>query len=220
MDSRIANGIRALELMESNSRFDALRRMNGNHPGAPEWFVKLMSALTDAAGRAKHHLYRGIEEEDISYVAWASRMLLEVQVWGRYCTQSLENAESFARDYYRDATGLAGALAAVIREGGYFHEELEESLRNIAGMMRAQRFEDLSVRYTDVGKIAETFPDIQFAPFNKILSKAVHPTAYMVQTDSPNLVGDNMLPAMAICGLAAGMGYYRDIEQYVSKVGL
>jgi hypothetical protein len=118
------------------------------------------------------------------------------------------------------AAYLVRAWATAIRDGGQFPDELDASLKNIGELMGAERFEDISARYRDVGKIAEEFPDIQFAPFNRILSKAVHPTAYLVQSQRKEVFGGPMLAAMAICGVAAGLGFYRDLREYIVTLGL
>lgn len=147
-----------------------------------------------AGTAAQKHLKRGLKERDISYISWATRNLLELLVWSRYCAFSKQNTLRFYQDSVRDLAGTMAAFRELAQYGsetvGAQNLEIVEETETKT-MHLAARFGviPLDVGFLPVATAAtEIGMDVDYRKANKILSKLVHPTAYMVCTS----VGDGL----------------------------
>lgn len=146
----------------------------------------VIAGLLTCAISAQKHLRRGYEDKDNSYIAWATRNLLEITIWAEFCMKSSENARRFYLDSLRDLTGTMVAYKELIEVIAATDEQralIEETRRGTAELS-----EELGVHAHDTNflPISEAADLLEKGPWfrktNKILSKLVHPTAFVVST--------------------------------------
>jgi hypothetical protein len=122
----------------------------------------------------------------LQHSAWLSRNLLELLIWCAYCTESESNAQAFTRDAAKDALGFVNALEKLtsmipVQDNAGVISDAKRRLNAIA---TAESFE-LDDEFKKVHEAAKELShehSVMFRNLNIILSKLMHPTAYMVNT--------------------------------------
>jgi hypothetical protein len=141
--------------------------------------------LLVSATAAQKHLKRGYRDRDIAYISWASRTLLELLVWTHYCARSKENTLRFYQDSVRDLGGAMVAYRELASDPERFSDDQRAVIRETENKTMALAAK-LGVSPGDKGFLPvhvaaeEVGLGIDYQKANRIFSKLVHPTAYMV----------------------------------------
>jgi hypothetical protein len=143
-----------------------------------------------------------LERERLELAAWAARGLLEMHVWARYLKLSDAHVANLENNYFLDQAeildGLSGAgsdaLGADI-----------ESLRTDA-LQRVQQFGTSRVRTADMVK--ELRMEKEYFPVNRLLSKLVHPSAFLLVSKGKGAGG--IAPFLAYSAWN-GLGSFRSV---------
>ena len=153
-----------------------------------------LAGLFEHAVSSYLHLKRAWTMEDVSYLAWASRNLLELRVWSRFVTTSQEQAEEFYQEWILDGLGKAKALKeyaisvneneATIRKLDPFIEKLTE-LKCQLTLQHDKNFYNLNVVASRVGIEKE------FKSAYKFLGNLVHPTPWLITRLQDVVEGDS-----------------------------
>ena len=160
------------------------------NPGAagPAW-VQVFASLAAATFSEYLALKSAYEDpkSDPALIAWRARNLLELSVWGIYCSRSRENALRFFADGGRDLLNLFAAFekwTEIVNKAAIPPAEMKEVAREkeeLAARAALQGIESLEGAYVQVGEAAKAIGmGANFAVANKMLSKFAHPTAMQV----------------------------------------
>lgn len=150
--------------------------------------LRLATATTQAFGRLCTHAI----QNDLQYVCFEVRNLLELMVWSGYCAKSVDNAQRFNEDAFRDANGWGTAAADISQILNAFPVRaafIVPRSTPIATIPEPAPFPELGNAFLKVVKAAETLGPVitlLYARANTFLSKFVHPTALSVLIDTPD----------------------------------
>src|SRR5579872_2860130 len=78
-------------------------------PPEEPWFLQIMLGLLTDTASAYQQLKLGLDKSE-SLLAWATRNLLELNIWAQYVTLSYKQAERFYQDWVIDGSELLQAL--------------------------------------------------------------------------------------------------------------
>jgi len=160
------------------------------------------------ATAAQKHLKRGFQERDIVYISWATRTLLELLVWTQYCIRSKENAQRFYQDSVRDLAGAMGAYRDLVSDTTRYSDEQRSLIYDTEAktmkLAASLGVVPLDVSFLPVNVAAdEVGLGVDYQKANKVLSKLVHPTAYMVCTS----IMDGLAGGASVNFFMAGVDY-------------
>lgn len=120
--------------------------------------------------------------DDLSYTAWCSRNLLELKVFVVYVLTSEENALRFSQDRIVDAEQVLHAIRGLTKDEPDWQirePDWKLSMGYLAGLRQAANFTEKE--HLSTGKLAKVLGLFdEFVGVNKLLSKAVHPTAFSI----------------------------------------
>ncbi len=139
------------------------------------------------ATAAQKHLKRGLKDRDIAYISWATRTLLELLVWTRYCVRSKQNTQRFYQDSVRDLAGALVAYRELASDKERFTDDqrviIDDTETKAMALAASLGVSPLDAEFMPVHAAAdEVGLGVDYRKANRILSKLVHPTAYMVCT--------------------------------------
>jgi hypothetical protein len=150
-------------------------------------FSKSAIGLLKYAVSSYQHLKRGWESDDVSYLAWASRNLLELRVWSRFVLTSPEHSQQFYQEWVLDGIGKTKA----IRDYGISINEAEEDVLNLELVI--EKLEKLKAELKAQGSLSHNKPyydlhlvasvvgiENEFKPAYKFLSGLVHPSPWLI----------------------------------------
>jgi hypothetical protein len=192
---------------------------------APGWeYAQTFQAICTHAARAYVELWRAHGEDNIQYIAFALRNLLELMVWSHYCACSKENAARFRQDAARDMLGLASATDLF---PGWIPRDKDEAARIINTKEGLQKLalivgiEESDTKYLSVSRAArELSPSIQtsFTSLNTVLSKFVHPTAMSVIGDFPQETVKGFSRGLLLLGTQIAVSILTTLAEVVPRV--
>lgn len=155
-------------------------------PHAP-WYVRTFGALVGETFGEFSCLEKAYEErhfKEVPLLAWRARNLLELSIWARYFSTSIENATRIYADAGRDARELFQRFADWGRQENYPEEWVDALERGRGDLVRRaadQGVDNLTDPFTRVEAAArECGLQEIFQLLNKLLSKFAHPTAMMI----------------------------------------
>jgi hypothetical protein len=130
------------------------------------------------------------QEKKLARAAYATRNLLELAIWTDYCCRSSANANKFAEDTLRDALGLVRAFENIVTAfplamKGTETAVISEATKSLESVARDSGIEAFDERYLRVNQAATALgrdAALAYKNFYSILSKFVHPTAFLVNT--------------------------------------
>jgi hypothetical protein len=183
------------------------------------WFANLITAILNAMLREYNHLKIGLRKET-GLLAWACRNLLELYIFTRYVLISEENARRFIGDRLVDGIQIFESFKTwhliIDTEADTSPEEQTVRLAREQLLVEGMTEE----KFLATRKLAKLVGlEDEYAHFNKVCSKLVHPTAWSVlaMRDEGELA--NMRPILFMTGAryASDIGYR--IKEHVSKHG-
>jgi hypothetical protein len=135
-------------------------------------YVRLRNATVTASAA----LNTNKSSDDLNYVAWLTRNLLELRVWAGYCARSEKNAIEFYLDSIRDLLDLN-------RYAGKQTEQERQGYKLIRKFLPPGKAHHAFTWASDAAKEAGLRK--MFDGNNKVLSKFAHPTALSVCARMP-----------------------------------
>jgi len=165
----------------------------------------LVNILAEAL-RAYMNLWKAASEKDIQYAAFALRNLLELLVWGTYCSVSKENASRLRQDSARDAVGMVRAIEAMptnIETIAAFEQSISTARVALQSFAAVAGIESTDDDFCPVSKAALSLdPQLAtlFRSLNKFLSKFVHPTAMSIKVLWPPDVSAELTKVLLVIG--------------------
>ena len=184
-------------LMNLQARFDTqrimsyLKPLNENDPPKEEdWYINIFVGILHETWRATRHMFSGLRLGEMTYLSWAARNALELQVWTKYVIASRTNARRFHEDKFVDGTeviALTDDLHLIDKRAEIYREAFDEMKATIAEFMTHQGIDAKGKKHLNVGSVAQ---QVEFGPefqaMNRLFSKLVHPTAYSILTPLGN----------------------------------
>ncbi len=142
-----------------------------------------LAGVFEHTARSYAHLKLAWGMDDVSYLAWSVRNLLELKVWSRFITTSPERAQQFYQEWILDGIGKTKALReyavsinepeATIRKLDPFIEKLTE--------LRSKLTPPHSKSYFDLHEVAKHVGiEREFRHAYKFLSNLVHPSPWLI----------------------------------------
>jgi len=181
-----------------------LKQKNRRSKVIPRWRVRQVQNFVMALNSVAFELERARKECRMATLAWSGRNFLELSIWTSYCCTSEENAKRFKEDTSRDLFGIVAA-----GKGADLRPELHKNLDAL--LQRLERiFNTPTFKITDNFKrvrnaAAELGRERQFLADNKLFSKMVHPTAWIVNNRSTKRFNKRFQAAVFIRGAALGL---------------
>ena len=149
-------------------------------------YAKTLVCLCAEVLNALNSLADAHSKSQVQHTAWLSRNLLELLIWCEYCAASESNAQAFSRDTAKDALGFVNAFEklAFMIPAQDNAGMIVEAKRALSAIAAAESFEldDEFKKVHDAAKELSHEHSVMFRNLNIILSKLMHPTAYMVNT--------------------------------------
>ena len=150
-----------------------------------DYFDTINKILTEALWTYDKVL-ESARDNNLQYAAFGARNILELFVWGIYCSLSVSNAAQFRQDAARDAIGLMQALERFLESKQVLEHvagALSEGKDSIARFAAEVGVEEDDNNYCRVSAAAVALhPQLGafFKLLNVALSKVIHPTALLV----------------------------------------
>ena len=202
----------------------------------PEFIPKLQASLIEEDQRHvlgcilirlrthfRHLTVAGSVRNEAEYLAWAARNLLELAVWAKFATASLQNAKRIQDDYVID---LAEMQEPVLRLVGKFEpahpkrEALEQQgewlprTKAEMGLPRDSKHLKTGALAREVGMAGEYFA------LNQVLSKVVHPTSFSILLSLPAEVSEELRSSFFGIGVGATEDALRYLLDYFEAAWL
>jgi hypothetical protein len=180
---------RAKAGMEGRRRAIAsdLRQILDNPKGLPYpiGYLTALYGLVHQTVTAHSQLWDAAAEKNVMYCAYNTRNLLELGIWSEYCCRSVEHGLRFAEDTVRDYAGILVAIRDVATglDDQKSRTDLAELLANHAVRSTALGMGAEDRGYLRINAAAkELGPEVEqsFKAVNTVVSKFVHPTAFVV----------------------------------------
>jgi hypothetical protein len=148
-------------------------------------YLSVLYGLVHQTVTAYSQLWDSASEKNVMYCAFNTRNLLELMIWSDYCCVSLENGLRFAEDTVRDYAGMLVAIRelATVWDDKKSLAEVAQLLADHAVSANAHGMDTEDHRYFRVAMAAkELGPQVElsFKYINNVISKFVHPTAFVV----------------------------------------
>jgi hypothetical protein len=184
----------------------AIRKKLTEYPEVDTWYLKLLMVLATEILSNCRELSKAHTEDTISRGAWATRNLLELQVWGRYVLRSMEDARRFYEDAICDVDTL---LKSFEKSSGLAADDAKQAIQRSREMLNPDTWDLLEQvtqedTYLSVAKIAQDLGDgAGFGVLNRFLSKLVHPTSFYLQSRLNKYTTENWFAALF--DVAAGL---------------
>jgi hypothetical protein len=187
-------------------------------------YAQTLQAICAQAAHAYVELWRAHGEENIQYISFAVRNLLELMVWSQFCARSKENAARFRQDAARDMLGVGSATNLF---SGWIPRDKDEAARIVNTKEGLQKLasvvgiEESDTKYLSVSRAArELSPSIQasFTSLNTVLSKFVHPTAMSVIGDFPPETVKGFNRGLLLLGTQIAVSILTTLAEVVPRV--
>jgi hypothetical protein len=181
-----------------------LKRKNRRSRRIPRWRVRQVQNFVIALNATAFELERARREGRTATLAWSVRNFLELSIWTEYCCASEKNSKRFKEDTSRDLFGMIAAA-----KGAVTTPEMQQTadgiLQRLERIFNTQSFK-ISDEFKRVGKAAtELGREREFFSRNKLYSKMVHPTAFIVNNKMPKRFAKRFQAAIFIDGVGLAL---------------
>lgn len=154
-------------------------------PGSERFYANILLSLASGTMSNYNMVIQAYNDEQVYQIAWATRSLLELAVWSEYCAKSFSNAEQFFNDALRDAIGLFQAMENLssLAKNLKGNDDIAKAKQKLSDTATKMGISNLDRRYKTVDAVAKELGESQAATyknFNVLLSKFVHPTAFVI----------------------------------------
>ncbi len=202
--------------------FDSIRAfLVERHQKTPEqmWFANLLTALLNSTLREYRHLKIGFEKYT-GLLAWATRNLLELYIFTQYVLVSEDNARRFVGDRLIDGLEIFESFRAwqIVINCEADTTAVDETISMARAQMdvegvSGQKFLKTSALAKAVGM------EVEYAHFNKVCSKLVHPTAWSVLAMNDEGELDQMRPILFFAGARYGSDIGYRVREHIRTHG-
>jgi hypothetical protein len=197
--------------------------LHGTPDDPPTDYADTLDCLAAEALLAYSRLWMATVEQNVQYAAFQCRNLAELAVWTEYCCTSEVNADRFKQDALRDANGFIRAFQDLCTLGAQLPPEINlvdvrqrlEAVASITGI------ETLDTKFKRVSEAAvDISPEsgIAFARLNTVLSKFIHPTAFLVKTLIPADSASEFTQRLLVLGTDLALSVVTEIAKAAPRV--
>jgi hypothetical protein len=183
------------------------------------WFANLITALLNSTLREYNHLKIGLRK-DTGLLAWACRNLLELYIFTQFVLISEENARRFIGDRLVDGIQIFESFRKwhLMIDAGADTSPEEETVRLARAQMTTEGMTE--EKFLETRKLAAVVGmEDEYAHFNKVCSKLVHPTAWSVLAMNNEGELANLAPILFFVGARYGSDIGYRIKEHVAKHG-
>jgi hypothetical protein len=196
--------------------------LDGTPDDPPTDHADTLNCLAAEALLAYHRLWIAAGEKNVQYVALQCRNLLELAVWTEFCCTSPANAELFKQDAVRDAKGIIRASQQLFAVGTQLPPEIRlvENQRP-AILARFPHFDPLETKFKRVSDVAREIDPLggeAFASLNTLLSKFIHPTAFVVKSIIKPDSASEFTQSLFVFGTGLAMSVVTDIAKVAPTI--
>lgn len=186
------------------------------------WYHNIFIGLAMQTLKAQYHLKKAYcpPNDELCYLAWACRMLLELKVWTLYVIASEQNAKRFSQDQFVDGNtalqAVQRALAAIPPAPGT--DEVQRTVAEMESQLKV-KMDEAGVSYKDpflsIKRVAkEVGLEVEYNVANVMFSKFVHATAFSV------LVSVDTVDYMFVMGAQNAFFILDTLSAHLRKLGL
>jgi hypothetical protein len=181
-------------------------------------YANTLLCLSSEAMRTFLFLFQAYSSRQVQQASWAARNLLELSIWCEYCSQSITNAQRFYQDTLRDILGIVTEFELLARHAptpisAEHVSDAKKSLEVLAGRAGMTGLDDDFTRVHAAAKELGPTQQAAFRHTNVILSKIVHPTAFIVNMVFDTEFSEKLLELSYLLGRTFADACFNEIEK-------
>jgi hypothetical protein len=197
--------------------------LDGTPDDPPTDHADTLNCLAAEALLAYQRLWMATAEKNIQYAALQCRNLAELAVWTEFCCTSQANADLFKQDALRDAKGIIRALQQVFALGAQMPPEISLVDINqrptvLAGIPNIDPLDTKFKRVSDAAREMSPLGGEVFAKLNTVLSKFIHPTAFVVKSLIPPDSASEFTQNLLVLGTSLALSVVTEIAKVAPTI--
>jgi hypothetical protein len=216
----LENDLANIPKLRSLLKAKAVEVVNTTSPAVD--FKRIVEALLSRTDEQLDRLLSALNDLSLAMMAYATRNLLELNIWTGYVLASNDNSKRFAQDWLLGGIGLLEGLQGWYTSHGGSPAELTSTAATLSELRKQQSSWGLeNTNYLKVNQVAkELGHGDEYDNLFKVYSKLVHPTSWSVLGMEDKLHPEGIGKLLLFRGVYYGGKTYCLIRDHLDKYGL